>query len=77
MSARCRCLRTKSMFIAEAEEVRWGEADSFHWCAQTQTACGPDEDLVAPDVCTSARSCYAPSPSASAQFQPIVKKVPS
>jgi hypothetical protein len=55
-------LRHKLMYVDERHAQR-GMVDvnsdtRVYWCARTQEALGPDQQHVAPDVCSNGRACY-------------------
>lgn len=58
----CMHLRHKLMYVDERHAQR-GMVDvnsdtRVYWCAKTQEALGPDQQHVAPDVCSNGRACY-------------------
>jgi hypothetical protein len=65
----CRYLRWKSA-ARDADDPRWIQESLLRnqvpfSCLQTCQAWGPDDDLVAPDLCRRERPCFSPDPSTS------------
>ena len=63
----CAWMRNKALLgravITDAElELVYVRSDSPFSCNRTCQPWGPDDDLAAPETCTSARACFAPSP---------------
>lgn len=59
---RCRCLRSKEMFV-HVEEPDWDLASSgsgIFWCVHTQNCLGPDDHVADPDNCRPGRGCFEP-----------------
>jgi hypothetical protein len=60
--SRCRFLRTKATYTPDADfSESWRNGNSStaqYWCLCTMGSCGPDQDLVAPELCQIDRRCY-------------------
>ena len=58
----CLHLRHKMMYVDERQSTPGMVDDSsdtrVFFCIKSQDAIGPDNDSVAPDVCTKGRSCF-------------------
>jgi len=58
---RCRCLRSKEMFIIVEPDPNLPPMGSgIFWCMHTQNCLGPDGQAAGPESCNSGRSCYEP-----------------
>ncbi len=56
---RCRCLRSKEMFIEVQGESNYPHFGSgIFWCVHTQNCLGPDGQVAEPASCKPGRSCY-------------------
>ena len=56
---RCRCLRSKEMFInVEPDPTVPSSSSGLYWCVHTQTVIGPDGKIVSDEECTSSRICF-------------------
>lgn len=64
----CPSLVMKTMITGRMDEAvhdgrRW-PGDGYYWCLKTCTMVGPDDELVHPGTCGSARRCYDGVPEA-------------
>ena len=58
---RCRCLRSKDMFInVEPDPTVPNSSSGIFWCSHTQNCLGPDGRVAEPDNCKAGRACYDP-----------------
>jgi hypothetical protein len=58
---RCRCLRSKEMFIHVERDFHIPSMSSgIFWCIHTHNCLGPDGRTAEPDECKPGRSCYDP-----------------
>jgi hypothetical protein len=58
---RCRCLRSKDMFInSEPDPTVPSMSSGIFWCIHTQNCLGPDGRVAEPDNCKPGRACYDP-----------------
>ncbi len=58
---RCRCLRSKEMFIHVEHDPRIPSMGSgIFWCIHTHNCLGPDGRAAEPDECKPGRSCFDP-----------------
>ncbi len=56
---RCRCLRSKDMFIdVEPDPTVPHMGSGISWCVHTQNCLGPDGRAASPEECKPGRSCY-------------------
>ena len=58
----CLKLRTKGMYVqslVDPDEATFYDKydNTVYWCATTQTAFGPDGELVRPEACCGGRGC--------------------
>jgi hypothetical protein len=58
----CLHIRHKGMYVNSQTDLSDDEYNALfdsgcHWCAQTQTAFGPDSHPVRPDLCLDGRNC--------------------
>jgi hypothetical protein len=59
----CSELRSKKLVFARTPprvEADILDASNHCWCARTQQALGPDNELVQPEDCRAGRECYRP-----------------
>jgi hypothetical protein len=60
--SQCRFLRTKTSYTPDADNLEFWRsgrsATAQYWCLCTMTTAGPDNDLVAPEVCQETRDCF-------------------
>jgi len=58
----CKFLRTKTAYVPETGDLdKWRDGESStaqYWCLCTMGTAGPDNDLVAPDLCQQSRTCF-------------------
>jgi hypothetical protein len=67
--SRCLHLKTKMDYVAHepdenderAEDETFGGTAHRWYCLHTMTVMGPDDDLVGPRLCGTARDCYESS----------------
>jgi hypothetical protein len=54
----CAMLRCKEMFYDNGIPLSERSGSGIYWCHHTHKCLGPDNGLVSPDDCSSARGCY-------------------
>ena len=58
---RCRCLRSKGMFIDVEPDATVPSSESgMFWCIHTQNCLGPDGRVASLEECKPGRGCFEP-----------------